>query len=339
MNSISKDEEKKTELCLLVDRYQELQSQYESDFERLTLIIDGEKLVKKHLEEHNQERCPFCNGKLSLPKQETYAETAKIEIQKIILQLDELQSFNKEIRGEISELTSKIEKLKLKKSKINQLVEGELKPKIFDLKQTIKNYQKYIELKQKMELIDMVKKKFSEDLEDIKSESTTGRPLYRPIDKFNSDFWTGMTENIKNILIECHYSFLDDVVFDKRLFDLRINGEAKDVSHGKGYCSFLNTVVILAYRKMLNEIALYDPSVFVIDTPLLGLDEGEDEEKVSNMQRSLFKYLMNHQGEGQLIIIENTNELPDLDYKKNNVNEIVFTRNESKGRFGFLYNI
>lgn len=43
--------------------------------------------------------------------------------------------------------------------------------------------------------------------------------------------------------------------------------------------------------------------------------------------------------EGQLIIVENTNELPKLNYAEHGVHEIVFTHDENKGRYGFLLDI
>lgn len=93
----------------------------------------------------------------------------------------------------------------------------------------------------------------------------------------------------------------------------------------------------MAYRHVLSKYAQYKPSVFIIDTPLLGLDERQRQPEDESMKENLFKYFIEHQDEGQLIIIENTSNLPNLDYESFGVNEIKFT--EDKGRYGYLYDI
>jgi hypothetical protein len=51
------------------------------------------------------------------------------------------------------------------------------------------------------------------------------------------------------------------------------------------------------------------------------------------MKASLFQYMLDHQENGQTIIIEN--EIPDLDYSKANL--ICFTKDKVEGRYGLLY--
>ena len=48
---------------------------------------------------------------------------------------------------------------------------------------------------------------------------------------------------------------------------------------------------------------------------------------------------MNHQKEGQLIIIENSKNLPDLDYEAADANVITFTKGLTEGRPGFLHGV
>ena len=53
------------------------------------------------------------------------------------------------------------------------------------------------------------------------------------------------------------------------------------------------------------------------------------------MKSSLFRYLLNNQQYGQIIIIEN--DIPDVNYESANV--IRFTMNENEGRYGFLMGV
>ena len=74
----------------------------------------------------------------------------------------------------------------------------------------------------------------------------------------------------------------------KHSFDIEINENEKAINQGKGYFAFLNTFVVLAFRKFIANIAVYNPSFFVIDTPLLGFDEGSKSETPKSMQKALF---------------------------------------------------
>ena len=76
----------------------------------------------------------------------------------------------------------------------------------------------------------------------------------------------------------------------------------------------------------------------MIDTPFLGLDQGSKNKIPNGMQSGLFEYLINHQNQGQTIVIENINNLPNFNFHDENkkINLIEFTENE---RQGFLYDI
>lgn len=112
-----------------------------------------------------------------------------------------------------------------------------------------------------------------------------------------------MSEYAQSILAECHYSDLLKATFNFSNFDIMVNGEDKGTSHGKGYRSYLNTVMILMLRKYLANFAKFDPHTFIIDTPLHGFDDGVAEDMPESMRAGLYRYFMNHQDEGQLIII------------------------------------
>ena len=47
---------------------------------------------------------------------------------------------------------------------------------------------------------------------------------------------------------------------------------------------------------------------------------------------------MNHQ-EGQLIVIENLDHIPNLDYENSGANVITFTKKRDEGRYGFLNDV
>ena len=144
---------------------------------------------------------------------------------------------------------------------------------------------------------------------------------------------------LKEALIECAYDNLTTARFNMKDFDIEINGHKKADIHGQGYCSFLNSIVAMVFRSYMNAHATYDPGFVVIDTPLLGLDQGVNDSAPESMRTALFKYFISHQHDGQIIILENIRHIPKLDYKAAGAHVITFTKGLESGRYGFLNDV
>lgn len=160
---------------------------------------------------------------------------------------------------------------------------------------------------------------------------------YKPKEYFDADFHTSMSDYAYDILKECAYRNLTTARFDMKLFDIEVNGETK-ASHGKGYRSYLNTVVALMFREYMNQHAKYNPHLLIIDTPLHRFDEKVEENVPDSMKTGLYSYFLNHQY-GQMIIIENLDHIPALDYESLGANMITFTKKRDQGRYGFLNDV
>ncbi|USI64661.1 hypothetical protein LMK05_07380 [Lactococcus petauri] len=324
----------------LLERYDELTHQYLKDIERLSFIVSGEQVIKDH---HHQQQpastCPFCEGKLPEQKSESYLETAQAELTHILLQVKGLEPSRLELIKEINTLKEKLITYHSEENILNQLINQELKPEASRLTHKLEHYHLYIQIQEQLDSKNKLKNKYDSDMNEIINEKRNTQ-TYKPKEHFETNFWNTLAQDIKEILEECNYEApLHSVQFSPSNFDMVLNQIPKKSNQGKGYRAFLNTVLCLAYRKHLHKFSVYDPSIMIIDTPLLGLDEGQRTNTSESMQKGLFTYFMKHQNEGQLIIIENSNELPQLDYKKNKVNEIVFTHDKNQGRFGFLYDL
>lgn len=221
------------------------------------------------------------------------------------------------------------------------MIEQELKPESATLTESLKGYRAYIQTDKEMQLVSEFAKDWAGDLTilDIQEEEDKEKEKiqYRPKEHFDSQFQTTMSEYADSILQECKYQGLAAARFDMTKFDIEVNGEPKGSSHGKGYCSYLNTVVALMFRKYLKEHGKYNPELLIIDTPLHGFDEEDSEDAPESMKAGLFNYFINHQ-EGQLIVIENLDYIPHLDYEASGANVITFTKRKVEGeRYGFLY--
>jgi hypothetical protein len=84
---------------------------------------------------------------------------------------------------------------------------------------------------------------------------------------------------------------------------------------------------------------MFTPGLLIIDTPLLGLDQGVDDAAPESMRTALFRYFMNNQSEGQLIVVENIEHIPNLDFEKAGATVTTFTKGRFEGRYGFLEGI
>ena len=82
----------------------------------------------------------------------------------------------------------------------------------------------------------------------------------------------------------------------------------------------------------------------MVDTPLLGLDQGLDDQSPESMKKGLFQYFIKHKSEGQTIIVENSRELPDIDYEAVGAKVLEFTHGNyvskyKESRYGFLIGV
>ena len=335
LDNLFKKEERLAECSLLSSRYRALETQYTSDIKRLSFIVEGEIVGSDFSYSSN---CPFCESELQKKHEKSYIETARAELERIIAQLSGLKESSKEVQRQTVQLEDEINKIQKEKQEIDDLIKLNLEPKANRLKESIKHNQKYIELKNELEVIERLSDNWITDLRGIEQEEDT-ETKYKPLEHFNKGFWDRMDSLLLEILEACKYTPLVSAHFGKNSFDIELNGSKKAENHGKGYRAFLNTIVALAFRKYMSMEAIYRTGLLVVDTPLLGFDEGTKSETPESQQKALFKYFMNNQHEGQTIVIENSNTIPSLDYKSAGVNEIKFTRGQREGRYGFLHGV
>ena len=336
LGEIMKGEKRLAQCNVLLSRYEYLRSQYKADIQRLSFIVEGEQETKKL---PTVSTCPFCEGKIVHRKKATYVDASKAELTRIIAQLEGLDTAEKNVQREKEEIEAALEKLRRERDDIDRLIKDELKPKSAELEASINALKAYVRLSEEMRVVAAYAQDWETDIDNYDATEETETPLvYHPKDYFDSEFQTGMTENAESILTECRYHNFTAARFDIPTFDIEVNGEAKASSHGKGYRSYLNTVVALMFRKFLAEHATYNPGLLIIDTPLHGLDEEVPEDAPESMRAGLFTYFMNHQ-EGQLIVIENLDHIPNLDYESSGANVITFTKKRNEGRYGFLNDV
>lgn len=333
--------EKEAETKVTHSHFQSLKSQYTADIKRLTFIVDGE--VHLHSVDKNK-TCPFCNGDIQPIQRESYIEASRAELTRIIIQLQGLIETEYDITATLEEVQGKIRSIEGRRSEIEKWIEAELTPQADKLREAIHQYRSYIQIHQEYSVLHNVSQDWITELQKQEDSEDSDKPKFKPKEHFPRGFSTRIDEIAYSILSECQYEGLNTAHFNIGTFDLEVNGLAKEDSHGKGYWAFINTVLGLTFRQYLQEYAVYKPGIFVVDTPLLGLDQGVEDSAPTSMRTALFQYFLNHQSEGQMIVVENTKDLPNLEYEASGAKVIEFTHNKYKSqykesRYGFLHDV
>lgn len=128
------------------------------------------------------------------------------------------------------------------------------------------------------------------------------------------------------------------ISWDFKTFDILMDGVSKEEDQGKGYRSFLNSVIALMLYEYFNSDDVFiKPGILMIDTPLLGFDENEDGTQGATLKNGLYQYFINHKGNGQIIIVDNLNVMPDIDLQVAGAKVTTYYKDEKDGHvYGFM---
>ena len=318
-----------SECNVLLNRYDELTTQYDADLKRLNFIVDGEANLNASFSTH----CPFCDGQVVVKKNQNYIDAAKSDYKKIKLQAKDLESASKELRSEKLSLEQEIGTLMAKKKSIEELIEKELKPQVFNLKEKLSTYKDAIECQKEIDILKKLSEQKTADM--IENDTDEESELkFKVKEHLDYSFINELSNGIKSFLENCNYDNLLSVIFDKADMDIVINGKKKS-SNGKGYNAYFNSVVAIVLSRYMESKAKYSPDFLVLDSPILSLKEKETKKPSETMRNTLFENIVDNQKGIQTIVIEN--EIPEINYKDANI--IHFTKEKNNGRYGFLLDV
>ena len=318
-----------SECYVLLNRYDELTTQYDADLKRLNFIVDGEANLNASFSTH----CPFCDGEVVVKKNQNYIDAAKSDYKKIKLQAKDLESASKELRSEKLSLEQEIGTLMAKKKSIEELIEKELKPQVFNLKEKLSAYKDAIECQKEIDILKKLSEQKTADM--IENDTDEESELkFKVKEHLDYSFINELSNGIKSFLENCNYDNLLSVIFDKADMDIVINGKKKS-SNGKGYNAYFNSVVAIVLSRYMESKAKYSPDFLVLDSPILSLKEKETKKPSETMRNTLFENIVDNQKGIQTIVIEN--EIPEINYKDANI--IHFTKEKNNGRYGFLLDV
>lgn len=330
---LSEYQQKDTNCRILIERYETLISQYKADLQRLDFIAKGKKAVQR-MPLNNV--CPFCGGEIHPEEDENYMEAINAEIRRIASELTVIAATVKNVQEEQNEIQNIIDELYERRSSINGVLEQK-QLVIQDYREGLQRYKDYNSLQTGIrfvnEQLEILGKKKVAELKKKKNP-----PLYHPKKEFEQLVGMDFTTSLNKILKECNYTLGGYASWDFSNFDILIDNEPKSDDQGQGYRSFLNSVVaMMIYEYFNRDDAFIKPGFMMIDTPLLGLDEDEEGLNMDTIRNGLYEYLLKHQGNGQIIVVDNLNAVPNIDFKKRSINLITYHKNERDGHiYGFM---
>ena len=344
MDEIYKRNSKLVECETITQRFSALRSQYHSDIERLTFIVEG-RTNQEGLPINTQ--CPFCDGEIATDADIPYAEAAAAELSHIRIHLVELQKAENDVAAEHAAVQDDVMRLEAEKREVDALISGDLVPRINTLHGRLNNYRHAIELSKELEIVKGEEVRLSNEATVMEKAKDAPNEKHDIIQYFDDEQLFSLNERLRIVLEACKYEGAASARLNLRdTFDLEVGGKAKSMVAGGGYCGFLNTIVALALVEFLEEQGAYSPGFLIADSPLSQLSEPENPAQLHNKKSGFFNYLLSKpntdESEGlqaQIIIAEHPEKLPFTlnDYPHANV--IEFTGIEGEGRYGFLEDV
>lgn len=312
----------------LKERYRALHTQYDSDVSRLRFIIEGEDKATSDIAQH----CPFCNSEIAeSDERESYTAASKAELEKVYLQLTDLETLEAETNEYIEALRNRLSSLSAKNSNVKSLISKEFTPKAEALHHELSNYKRIVQLRQELAAIENLTSDFSEDISKRASEDDSTN-TYDAKEMFDKTVFNRLSSAVGRAVKECHYPDCQVAGLLKSSFDIVVNNKEKK-HEGKGYRAFLNSLYAFVLMKFIEDEGKHAPKMLILDSPILSLKEDVSVPATDSMKKALFDYIIDNCGSCQIIIAEN--ELPDdVDYKTANI--IEFSRGPESGREGFL---
>ena len=319
---------------VLLDRYESLISQYKADLQRLDFISKGEQAVKS-LPENGV--CPFCGGEMHPEKDDSYIEAINAEIKRIASELTVIAATENNVREQQEAIRKSIEELQVRRTEVNKALDDKNR-EIQNYRSGLQRFKDYMVLQTGIDFVNdqlaILGQKKAAELQKQKNP-----PLYHAKQEFEEEVGIGFNILLNKILKECNYRNAGYASWDFGTFDILMDGVPKAEDQGKGYRSFLNSVVALMLYEYFNSDDVFiKPGFLMIDTPLLGFDENEDEFGDNTIKNGLYLYFINHQGDGQVIIVDNLNVIPeDIDFKAKGINVVTYHKDEKDGHvYGFM---
>lgn len=322
----------------LLSRYETLNSQYATDINRLTFIVNNEELINQ---EEKPTKCPYCDSDMKPNDHSSYLQASRAELVKLIQKANELEDTRSELQDTIDDDEQMADDYKERIEANRMMIKEKLTPQRAEIANMLQNYKEYLSIMASLNYMKQYDVELDEEQKKYeKAAETTSFTPFKGREMLFNTINEEIVENAKSILESMHYEPLESVEFSDKNLDLVINKKRK-TNRGKGFKAFTNSVLLLAFQKLLSN-KVDDVSFFYIfDSPLKGLSLAQGIDYDHDIRAGYFRYLINLETSDQIIVIDNTRE-HELPMLESNVHVKIyeFTGNENTdGRYGFLMDV
>ncbi len=325
--------QRQSEVLVSLNKLSTLESQLTADIKRLSFIVESAKIAESL---PKKTKCPFCQSEVvSKHDHKAYIEASRGELNRTIADLNGLNDSKKDLIEEKNELDKEISAREARIKELEEELDQTLMPAQADLQGKLRNYQEIVSYQQALQMYEAMNAEYGQDYTEY--EKIDAEIDFKPRSFFAGGFEVELANNYREILTAMNYTPVETVEFDLAAFDMIVNGNPKS-NRSKGYSAILNSILVLALRKYMNDHGEINPHFYFLDSPLHGLmTETNDENNADDLRKGFFKYLFENYGDDQIIVIENTDnhELPAAITGSDN-KVIEFTKDRQRGRYGFL---
>lgn len=330
------------EIDELVARFELLRSHYHIDLERLAAVQESGVM----LAHQPTENCPLCGTPADQQHQDSDCDgnipavvaAAAAEIRKVQRLLTELEQTVSDIEDERESLAASIEEFDTQFIGVDKRIRLVSAPTVGEQRVAFSALvQKREEIQDSLKLFDRMK--HLEELKSMPADESREPDEEAGADKTSTTLpkstLRDFSKRVSKLLDAWNFPSETDVYFDEAAVDFVIGGKLR-TSEGKGLRAITHAAASIALLEHCRERNLPHPGFVVLDSPLLAYwgPEGEaDSLQGTDLKERFYEYLVEHHQTDQIIIIEN--EHIPTEYE-NRVNNIVFTKNPTEGRYGLF---
>ncbi len=319
----------------LVSQRRTLLSQLHADRQRLEFQLED---TEHDQQEHFGTQCAFCHQPveaetLTSEERDTIQEESE-RLQRIATEVS--QNLN-ELQNELLACQKKREQLRAERERIQASLANVLNPAKQRVEESL--HALTVPMTARIEFNELTSRRemFDAALRELETPPPPVE-LYRPLEHFDTSFFYLMREQMRTALESMSFVGARNVDFNRTTFDIEVSGYSKEVEQGKGYCAYLNTVLILAFHKYLQErCSEHDPAFLLIDSPLHGFNPGKND-SLQNMGQELFKWIKTLATDRQIIILENIDKTEHIPHEYLG-KHYFFSKDRNHGRYGFLEDV
>ena len=315
-----------------IENNESLLSDYKADIRRMDFILKGESALDAFAEDG---KCPVCGNAIE-GIEESYIEAIRAESTRIVSQCMVIVTANENLAAKKVEGDERIAVLQERHREIQASLR-ERKADISALGDALKSLDQRSVLRGKLDFIVGKIKDYEAQKRDI-NKTPEKQSKYHAKTEFKALVGEDFDDILAAMAEECNF-FGGKVTWDFTAFDIRIDDIPKAEHEGKGHRSVLNSMVGLMFYLYFNsDHALFHPGILMIDSPFHGLDESEETaEKKLDMTSGFFNFLLSNRGSGQIIIAENLDKLPKIDFEEEKVNVTTYHKVDSPDKtYGFI---